>query len=157
MITCYFENKNKALLRHVTVDALIIKNNKILLVKRASHLIEGGKYTLPGGYLDRDETLNRAVLREAREETGYNSEIVSLFRINDNPQRGSEDRQNVDFVFLVKLLDKVDNHDREVSEVKWFGLDDLPEKEKIAFDHYENIEFYLKYKQEKFDLPIFNI
>lgn len=37
MITCFFENKKKAYLRHVTVDAILIQDNKILLVKRAPH------------------------------------------------------------------------------------------------------------------------
>ena len=52
MIKCIFENGAKARLRHVTVDALIIKDNKILLVKRSSKVaVESGKYSLPGGYL----------------------------------------------------------------------------------------------------------
>ena len=71
MITCKFEDAGDALLRHVAVDALVIKNNTILLVKRADFLLEGGKYCFPGGYLDRDETLKEGVLRELQEETGY--------------------------------------------------------------------------------------
>lgn len=154
MITCFFENKRKAFLRHVTVDALLVQKDKILLVKRAPHLPHGNKYALPGGFLDRDETTSEGILREVREETGYEGKIISLFRINDNPYRKGEDRQNVDFVYLVRVEKKVAKHDSEVKKVKWFDLDKLPQPEEFAFDHYETIQLYLRYRKEKIDLPV---
>ncbi len=72
MLTCFFENNAKASLRHVTVVAIIIRDRKILLVKRAARFLEGGKYCLPGGFLDRDETMAQGVAREVREETVSN-------------------------------------------------------------------------------------
>lgn len=154
MITCFFESKNKAFLRHVTVDAIVVRKNKILLVKRTMHITHGGKYALPGGFLDRDEATSEGVLREVREETGYEGKIVSLFRVNDNPFRRGEDRQNVDFVYLVQAGRKVAGSNKEVKKVEWFDLDKLPSPEEFAFDHYENIELYLKYRKEKFPLPV---
>lgn len=155
MITCYFENKRKSSLRHVTVDAIIVKDDKILFVKRAPDLLlEGNKYALPGGFLDRDETATAGVLRELLEETGYKSKIISLFRINDKPNRKGEDRQNVDFVFLVEPLEKVSDHDHEVQETRWFNLDNLPPANHFAFDHYENVELYLKHRKKPLALPI---
>ena len=139
MITCFFENKNRTFLRHVTVDALLIQKDKILLIKRADHLVEGNKYALPGGFLDRDETTSEGILREVKEETGYQGKIISLFRVNDKPDRKNEDRQNVDFLYLVQPEKKVAMHDNEVKEVKWFDLDKLPKPEEFAFDHYESI------------------
>lgn len=44
MIKCKFENGNEASLRHVCVDAIVLQDNKLLLVKRASTLLEGGKW-----------------------------------------------------------------------------------------------------------------
>lgn len=154
MITCFFEKKKKAFLRHVTVDALLIRDNKILLIKRAPHLTQGNRYALPGGFLDRDETISEGVLRELKEETGHEGKILSLFRINDNPNRKGENRQNVDFVYLVQAGRKVTESDKEVKKVKWFELDKLPKPEEFAFDHYENIRLYLKYRRRKSPLPI---
>lgn len=154
MITCCFENNKKVFLRHVTVDAIVVRNNKILLVKRAPQLISGNKYALPGGFLDRDETTSEAVLRELLEETGFKGRIISLFRINDNPTRAGEDRQNVDFVFLVKTIKKVSKPDHEIKETYWFNLAKLPDKNQFAFDHHENIKLYLSYKKKPFNLPI---
>jgi ADP-ribose pyrophosphatase YjhB (NUDIX family) len=36
---------------------------------------------LPGGFLDRDETLAEGILRELREETGWKGRVLSLLRI----------------------------------------------------------------------------
>lgn len=73
MINCQFENGNKASLRHVTVDSIVLNENRdsILLVKRASHLSNPNKYALPGGFLGRDENTETAAKREVLEETGY--------------------------------------------------------------------------------------
>src|SRR5438309_392191 len=97
MIICTFEHGNRASLRHITVGAIALnEKSQVLLVKRAPQLSRGNNYTIPGGFLDRNETIQQAVLRELHEETGYQGSIKMLFRINDNPQRPNEDRQNVD-------------------------------------------------------------
>ncbi|MDO8497381.1 MAG: NUDIX hydrolase [bacterium] len=154
MITCRFEDGDKASLRHVVVDNLVIDNNKILLVKRASHMTNPNKYGLVGGYVNRDETLKEAVIREIKEETGYLVKIELFFRIKDSPHRAQEDRQNISFVFTTSVVKKVGVPDTESSEVTWFELDKLPKPEEFAFDHYEDVELYKKYLQKPFPLPV---
>ena len=117
---------------------------KILLVKRGGKWLEKGKWALPGGFLDMNETLEQAVLRELKEETGYTGKVIKLFQIVDNPRRRHEDRQNVALVYLVKPLKKVGGPDHEISEIKWFDLNKLPPKKQIAFDHLEMIKLYIK-------------
>lgn len=154
MITCYFENQQKAFLRHAVVDALVVKDNQILLIKRAQRYLEPHKWALPGGFVDLNETIDEAVLREVKEETGYSGEIISFFRLNDSPIRLKEVNQNIEFVYLIKPLRLVGRHDDEVSETKWFDLDQLPFFHKIAFDHLTSIKLYKKYLAHKFTLPI---
>lgn len=55
-------------LTFVTVDAVVVHSNHILLIERGG-LPGRGLYALPGGFLDPDETLFNACLRELREET----------------------------------------------------------------------------------------
>lgn len=154
MITCRFENNNEATLRHVTVDGIVIKNEKILLVRRAAHLAkEPNKFSLPGGFLDRNETTKGGVLRELLEETGYEGEEVELFVIKDGPRSKGDDRQNVGFVFLIKAGEKIGISDDEVESASWFDIDKLPERKEFAFDHYSIVEKYLKYRINKFNLP----
>jgi 8-oxo-dGTP diphosphatase len=158
MINCFFENNNKASLRHVTVNAIVVKNNQVLLGKRGTlngkPILESGKWGLLGGFFDRDENLVQAVKREALEESGWEIDDLQLFRINDNPQRPKEDRQNVDIVFIAKAVQQIKTSDEEVSQLQWFDLDKLPAKEEIAFDHGEDLEIYKKYLNEKFPLPV---
>jgi len=156
MITCYFEDSKKpAYLRHAVVDMLVIDKNKILLVKRGSKYLEANKWALPGGYLDRDETLKQAALREAKEETGYQTKIINLFTINDNPKRPRElNRQGVAFVYLLKPLKKVGHFDHEVKDIRWFDLNKLPSPIQIAFDHLKIIKLYKQHLKNPFKLPI---
>ncbi|MCR4324733.1 MAG: NUDIX hydrolase [Candidatus Curtissbacteria bacterium] len=148
MIKCTFENGTPASLRHVVVDAIVVnKKKEILLVKRSKDKVtEGGKWALPGGFMDRDETLIEAVLRETKEETGWEIGDVELLRVVDNPKRRNEDRQNVAFFYTCVPVKKSGKADDESSEQRWFKLDGLPEEEETAFDHLEIIEFYLRNK-----------
>lgn len=154
MLACFFEDGVKVSLRHIVLHAIVEENGKLLLEKRADHLIEGGKWSLPGGFLDRNETVKQGVLRELHEETGVQAEIVSLFRINSSPNRPGEDRQNVAFEFIVKTI-KQDNHtDNESSKVEWIAIENLFPLDQFAFDHGETIKLYLEYRKNKFNLPI---
>lgn len=155
MITCTFEDGGKGLLRHVVVDCIVRKDNKILLVKRAAHLDNGGKYALVGGFMSRDETVEETVSREIFEETGYQSSVAFLLRIIDNPNRRNEDRQNVSFVFVVDAGLKTGQADNESTEVRWFDIDKLPPQEQFAFDHLESVNCYLDYVKQPFPLPLF--
>ena len=144
MINCTFEDGNKASLRHVTVDTLVLKEGKILLVKRINKLLEGNKWGLVGGFVERNETLLEAVKREVLEETGWEVKDVSLLRIKDWPDRPLEDRQNISFVYFCKAVKKSGRADWESDEQKWFELSKVPPANQIAFDHAQDIEFYKK-------------
>lgn len=156
MINCTFENGNKASLRHVTLTALVVNKEKtqILLIRRAPHLINPNLLAMPGGFLGRDETGDQAVLRELMEESGYKGNVITIFRINDSPLRPKEDRQNVDFTYIVEVYDKMKEHDAEVTNVSWYKLDNLPPENQFAFDHHETITLYKQYLISPFSLPI---
>lgn len=154
MISCTFENGDASSLRHVCVDSLVIKDNKLLLVKRSGKLLEGGKWGIVGGFVERDETLKQAVEREVFEETGYRVNNIQLLTIRDNPDRPHEDRQNVSFVFFCDAGEKEGEADWESTAQEWFSFDSLPDEEHIAFDFYKNIQLYLQYKKENFRIPV---
>jgi len=155
MITCAFENGNQAKLRHVVVHAIVEADGKLLLVKRAQTLsLEAGKWALPGGFLDRDENAEEAALRELREESGWEGKIISMFRINTDPNRPHEDRQNVAIDFLIAPIRKTGKEDSETAEVSWVPLRALPPFESFAFDHGDSIRYYLSYRSKHFPLPL---
>jgi len=143
MIICTFENGNKAALRHVVVDAIATKDGKILLIKRAPNVFCPNKWGLPGGYLDRDETIKDAVIREVKEETNLDAKPIELFKIIDNPIRRNEERQNVCFIYVVEVSGEPKPQESEVAEIKWVDVAKLPKEEDFAFDHLEIIKEYL--------------
>ncbi len=148
MITCAFENGNSAELRHVTVSTIVVKDEKILLGKRAlvpgKIMLEAGKWGLLGGYMSRDESATEAAAREILEESGWEVTDIQPLLINTNPHRPAEDRQNVDFVFVARATTQHPTKDDEVSRLQWFAPDDLPPQDQIAFDHADALEMYRK-------------
>lgn len=155
MITCTFENGHTGSKRHVTVDCLVLNGKQeILLTKRGPSLSRPGKYTVPGGFLDRDESTADGVLRELEEETGLKGEIISLFQITDNPRRAKEDRQNVNFTYLVKIIGGKETMSGEVSTIEWISESDLPSEDDFAFDHRHIVKKYFEHIKNPFSLPI---
>lgn len=155
MIRCKFENNRGVSLRHVTVGAIAVNGKgEFLLVKRAPNIINANKYTIPGGFLDRGEDTKKGALRELFEETGLLGKIRFLFRVNDSPNRPKEDRQNVDFIYVVDIVGGEIQISREGESVGWFNKQSLPSEEEFAFDHHQNILLYLKYLKNQSVLPI---
>lgn len=154
MISCTFENGSQNSLRHVTVGCLVVREDQILLGKRAEGLLEAGKWCLLGGYAERDETTKDTAQREVLEESGWTVRDLHLLHINDNPNRPHEDRQNVDFIYIAHAVKQVGEPDQETQEVRWFTLNNLPPVDQIAFDHADSIKLYKKYREAPFSLPV---
>jgi ADP-ribose pyrophosphatase YjhB (NUDIX family) len=159
VITCFFENGDKVRLRHLVIAVIIVKDKKVLMCKRGTYngkpILEFGKWGLMGGYVDRDETLVEAARRETVEESGWEIENVTLFKIVDNPDRPNDNnRQNVSMVFVADAVSQKSVKTEEVAELKWFDLDNLPPEGEIAFDFYDALEDYKRYLVKKFPLPV---
>ena len=153
MITCTFEDGGRARPRHVVVHAVVERDGRLLLVKRAPNLSEGGKWGLPGGFLDRDETVADGVLRELFEETGWTGRVVSLLRVNSRPDRPHEDRQNVAFDFVIEPIAKQGEPDAESSDVQWMTLEHVLSLD-LAFDHMETVRSYVDFRRRLIVAPI---
>jgi NADH pyrophosphatase NudC (nudix superfamily) len=67
----YFDNPAPA------VGLVLMRDDQILLARRASKELRGA-WMIPGGFIESDETVEAAVIREAREELGIAAEIVRL-------------------------------------------------------------------------------
>ena len=77
-------------------------NNRILLIKRATVPFRG-YWALPGGKVDAGETVEETVVREVKEETGIEVEIVE--KIGEYHENGVQDGVGYDYYpacFLVK-------------------------------------------------------
>lgn len=107
---------------NVIVGVVVEKDGKYLLVQEAKESCRG-KWNLPAGHLDPNETILAAAKREAREETGCNVEPTGVCQIGN---RVLEDGVFVSVIFTAKLLSKEIAFDtNEILNVKWFSYDEI--------------------------------
>jgi len=120
----------------LTVDLIIELNEGIVLIKRKNPP-EG--WALPGGFVDYGETIESAALREAKEETGLDVELVRQFHSYSDPKRDPR-HHTVTTVFVAKAQGNAVAGD-DAKEAEIFRRDTLPEQ--IAFDHRDILNDYL--------------
>jgi 8-oxo-dGTP diphosphatase len=114
----------------VTIDAAIIREGKILLVKRNKNPFKN-RWALPGGFVEYGEKVENAVIREVLEETGLKVEIKKLFGVYSDPNRDPRGH-TVTIVYLMNVVGgKLESGD-DACDAKFFELEKLPE---LAFDH----------------------
>ncbi len=114
----------------LTVDGVIFKSNKILLIKRKNPPFKD-IWALPGGFVEYNEKTEDAVVREIFEETGLKTKVKSLLGVYSDPSRDPRGHTVSVVYVLVSGDEKVVAGD-DASLAKFFNVDDLPE---LAFDH----------------------
>lgn len=109
--------------------AIVMQDNKILLVKRA-HPPRIGHWCIPAGFMEWSEHPEQTTIRELKEETGLDVKINSLFNIytgDDDPRSNS--------VLILYLADKIGGKmvaADDALDVGFFDINDLPKE--IAFE-----------------------
>jgi 8-oxo-dGTP diphosphatase len=111
----------------LAVSAAIIRNGKVLIVRRARPPA-GGLYTLPGGGVEVGETLIEAVVREVREETALAIEPVALAGYREAITRDGEGRIERHFVilpFAARWIAGEPMRNDELSEAMWLDPSEI--------------------------------
>ena len=114
----------------LTIDAVILIGNKVVLMKRATEPFRG-KWVLPGGIVGINERLEDAVRREVREETGIDVRVEKLVGVYDALGRDPRGR-SVSIAYLCSAEKLVATSTEEALEIKTFAFDELPA---MGFDH----------------------
>lgn len=119
----------------VTVDTVIFKHlqsrTEILLISRKNDPFRG-KWALPGGFVDENEDLRAAAVRELNEETGLTVEALVQFHAFGKPYRDPRSHTISVAYFGFASKDAVAEAADDAADAQWFPIDDLPE---LAFDH----------------------
>ncbi len=102
------------------VRILMVRDQNILLVK---HIYQD-QWFLPGGIIERGETVEDAVRREAAEEVGAILQDLSLFGVYTNFERGKSDHV---VVFLSRDFSLNGHSDGEIERWDFFDVDALPD------------------------------
>ena len=113
----------------ICVVARITDENKIeiLAEKRGPLVSATGRWCFPCGYLDYDEDLTDAVIREVQEETGYTLERkdVNFIDINSKPE-GKKQNVGIRHIAFIdndkKQISDFELDTNEVTELKWIEI-----------------------------------
>lgn len=90
---------NQDYIFNIRITGILIENNEILLVKQK--LSDKRNWSLPGGRLERGETLSQGLIREMKEETGLDVEIVRMLYVCDV---ASSSNTILHITFLIKRV-----------------------------------------------------
>ena len=108
----------------VGVGALVIKEGKLLLVKRGAKPGQD-KWSIPGGLVELGERVQEAVVREVKEECGLDIDVERLMDVFDSITRNGKGRIQYQFVvvnFLAKIKGGILKNADDVLEVRWAPL-----------------------------------
>jgi 8-oxo-dGTP diphosphatase len=124
-----------------TVDVIIEYEGGVVLILRKN---PPPGWALPGGFVDYGETVEAAVLREAKEETNLDLEGLTMFSVYSDPARDVR-QHTITTVFVAKGHGQLKGGD-DASKAQVFGLEQLPE---LAFDHGRILADYQDWKNGK--------
>lgn len=124
------------------VHLFLIKDEKILLLRRFNTGYEDGNYSVPAGHIDGEEKATKAMIREAMEETGIIVNENQLKMVHVMHRKSTEER--IDFFFETmqwqgepKIMET-----NKCDDLKWFSLNQLPQNivpyVKSGIENYKN-------------------
>jgi len=125
---------------YVTVDAIIELASGVVIIRRSNPPFG---WALPGGFVDPGESLEEAVLREAKEETGLDLAGLKQFHTYSNPGRDPR-FHTVGTVFTAKAKGEPKAGD-DAADVKVIKINQI-DKLDFAFDHKQILKDYFKLK-----------
>jgi len=111
----------------VGVGAILLKGDKVLLVKRGREPSKG-LWSIPGGLVELGEGVRDAVVREVREETGLRIVPGELFDVVDAIHRDEQGQVRFHYVivdFLAESEEKQPAPGTDVDDARWTPIDDL--------------------------------
>jgi mutator protein MutT len=111
----------------VGVGALILSEDRILLLKRKNEPARG-KWSIPGGVVEVGESLEDAVVRETKEETGMDVEAPRLIDVVYQVDLDADGRVKYHFViidYLVKITHGEPQATSDAEDARWVAVDEV--------------------------------
>ncbi len=127
----------------ITVDVIVEREGRVLLIKRGNRPFKGC-WALPGGFIECGESAESAVKREAKEEAGLSIKIKKLLGIYSEP--GRDPRGHVISICYLASARGKTRAASDAKDARFFRLQEI-KKLKLAFDHGKMLKDYEKFKR----------
>lgn len=140
--------------KNICVSYLVLlKNNKILLLRRFNTGYEDGKYCMIAGHVNFGENFSQCVIREAKEEAGITLKAKDLEVVHVMHRKSDMDENydRVDIFFIAKKWSgKIENREPDKCDnLLWFDIDNIPKNiipyVKQAVNAIKNKIYYSEY------------
>lgn len=132
---------------------VILRDRKILLMRRYNTGFEDGKYALPSGHLEPHETIRTCAIREAKEEIGISIQPKDIELVHIMHRKNEDER--IDYFFAVHRWEG-DIHNMETDkcdDIDWFPIDALPDNTipyiRQAISYIQKKQIYSEFGWEK--------
>ena len=152
--------------KEFVVAGYVVRGDKVLLI----HHKKLGMWLPPGGHIETNETPEEAVVREIREETGFDVEVVR--EVAGHPHTNVEilaqpkhiqledikgTHEHIDLVYVCRVVGGKLSKNREVSAAKFFTMGEIANLEGVPLDvrHYARIFLRKEADRTAYDLPVF--
>jgi 8-oxo-dGTP diphosphatase len=109
------------------VHLFLIRDSKVLLLRRFNTGYEDGKYSVIAGHLDGDEEIKAAAIREAREEAGIEISPLDLQVVGVMHRKSNDERIDF-FLAAASWSGEITNREPDrCDQWAWFDVDELPD------------------------------
>jgi len=132
----------------VGIGAIIIKDGKIVLIKRGNEPSKG-KWTIPGGLVELGESLEAAVIRETEEEVCLDVDKPSLIGVVDNVDLDEQGKVKYHYViieYLVQVIGGTIQAASDAEELRWVPFDEVE-----SYNLTASFRRFFKNNREKLD------
>ena len=132
---------------YIAVYLILMKDEKVLLLRRCNTSYQDGNYSLIAGHLDGEETAKQGIIREAKEEANITLHPENL-QVAHVMHRLSADREYIHIYLTAKRWDgEIKNLEPEkCDDLQWFSFSALPSnivpEVKTALENVRDGKFY---------------
>lgn len=112
----------------VSVGAVVVDGDRVLLIKRGQEPLKG-RWSLPGGVVEMGETLEAALVREVREETGLDVRVGPVIEVLDRISRDASGRIEFHYVIIDYAAYAAGGslvRGTDAEDAQWVARTDLP-------------------------------